>query len=220
MLNVLVTGGKGFLGKHVVAALRNRTDHSVTVFDRDGWTGARRPEWDGIIHLAALPRVSDCEADPMECIRSNVLLTTQMLQERFQWFVMASTMTGPVNYYGISKRICETLAEYECRKKGVALRILRFANITGQGENQSKLMPRAVEYVRNGTPFTLNNGALPLEYVCLERAVNEIMVESVDCSYNNGSVVQPRKIVDGVIRNKTQLMNWARDVVYSDQKAA
>jgi nucleoside-diphosphate-sugar epimerase len=220
LINVLVTGGKGFLGKAVVAAIRARTDYCVTIFDRDGWTGARRPEWDGIIHLAALPRVSDCETDPQECMRSNVLLTAQMLQERFRWFVMASTMTGPVNYYGLSKRFSEELAQYECKKKQAALRVLRFGNITGEGENPNKLLARAVEHVKTGAPFTLNEGALPAEFVSLERAVNEVMVASVDCNYRIGTVHTAKKVVDGVIRNKTQLMNWARGVADSDKKAA
>ncbi len=148
-----------------------------------------------------------------------MLLTAQMLQERFKWFVLAGTVAQPVNYYGLSKHFAEEMVAYECKKREAGLRVLRFANITGLGENKAKLLSRAVEYVRTGTPFTINAGAFPAEYVCLDRAVNEVCVAAVDCE--NGLARQSAKrVVDGIIRNQKQLMEWARNVADSNAKAA
>lgn len=79
---VLVTGGRGFVGAHLVRALEARA-HEVGVFDlRDGAdvcdSGAVRSRLFGVhtvVHLAAWADLYEARRDPIEAVRVNVLGT-------------------------------------------------------------------------------------------------------------------------------------------------
>ena len=98
-MKVLVTGGSGFIGSHVVDALLARGDQPVIldlapsphhaptsvpavlgdIADRDTtWRAARG--CDAIIHLAAVADVSDVVADPVRADRFNVHGTQMILE--------------------------------------------------------------------------------------------------------------------------------------------
>lgn len=221
MRNVLVTGGKGFVGRHLVRRMiTGPIDYSVTVLDKDGFTGPRRDSWDGIVHLAALARVSDAEKDPELCMQSNMVLTAKILKESAGWIVFSSTCSPPNSVYGMSKQWCEQLLTHEAYKRRTGLRILRFTSVHGDGENPNKLLPMAISSVRNNTPFVLNEGALPVEYVSVKNVVDHIMVAMSDLHHLPGSIKAPKKLCDGVIKTKKQLLEWAENVVHPDAQPA
>lgn len=221
MLNVLVTGGKGFVGKHLVRAMRSSAvGYSITVLDKDGYTGEQRDEWDGIVHLAALSRVSDAEKDPALCMDSNLVLTAALLKQRAKWMVLASTCSPPTSVYGMSKLWCEQLCTHEANKSGMALRILRFTSIHGEGENKEKLLPMAIAAVRGNLPFSLSESALPLEYVGIWRVVNEILEAMLHADLHPGSIYPPKKLCDGTLKTRQELMEFARNVVHSNPQPA
>lgn len=98
MKDVLVTGGAGFVGGHLVRALVNR-GYTVTVFD-DLSTGAERnvpkvvslyvndisqplpelPAFDTCFHLAAVSRIGASFADRDRCHEVNVIGTGRVLE--------------------------------------------------------------------------------------------------------------------------------------------
>jgi UDP-glucose 4-epimerase len=95
---VLVTGAGGFIGSHVVDALvdsgrrvtaldfpgvrMHRTDvrfTPATIDDVDALTAAFRGQ-DAVFHLAAVSNVNHAFADPVACVRTNVLGTANVLE--------------------------------------------------------------------------------------------------------------------------------------------
>ncbi|MFY9914750.1 MAG: NAD(P)-dependent oxidoreductase [Nocardioidaceae bacterium] len=117
-LRVLVTGGSGFIGRHVVSELRNR-GHLVTVADRvefpdpevatvsgdlcrdDIRERAVTPGTDAIVHLAAETSVLGSIEQPALVHRTNVEMTAALLELARECnvgaFVFASTnaVVGP-----------------------------------------------------------------------------------------------------------------------------
>lgn len=117
---VVVTGGSGFIGSHVVAALcaggaqvvsvdrrpapafrcHPEGDHAVTVVEGDLRTDgivaeAVAPGTTGIVHLAAQTQVLRSVQDPQGTFENNVLVTHHLLERARQLevtsFVLAST---------------------------------------------------------------------------------------------------------------------------------
>lgn len=127
--NVLVTGGAGFLGSHLVPRLLEKS-HSVTVFDNlstgklQNLTGVLdHPKFmfkrgdiidkpvpkevfdriDTIIHLAALIDISASVADPSQNLEINVNGTFNMLQAAIKHKVKKFVFASSTAVYGDAK---------------------------------------------------------------------------------------------------------------------
>src|SRR5688572_28680491 len=102
MTSVLITGGAGFIGRHLVRYLLRETDWDLTIMDRLGegsnltelaparmsfwWhdlkarIGEAGTTWRYIIHLAAGSHVDRSIKDPEGFVQDNVLGTCNLLQ--------------------------------------------------------------------------------------------------------------------------------------------
>lgn len=114
----LVTGGAGYVGSHVVAAMLDRGDEVVVIDNlRQGHREAvlaparlvvadladaealdrvlADGPWDGVVHLAALSLVGESMREPMRYLRENALagiaLIEACLRHRVSRFVLSST---------------------------------------------------------------------------------------------------------------------------------
>ena len=169
-LRIMVTGGAGFLGSHVVDALC-AAGHAVTVFDImpsrylgvgmnmingdilnfDAVKKAMKGH-DVIFHLAALANLDEASEKPLETMNINVMGTVNVLEAAKQCQVnrvlFGSTIyvysrTG--SFYRVSKQACELLFEAYSERYGLAYTILRFGTLYGPRANQNNSVYRLLQ---------------------------------------------------------------------------
>ena len=196
MAKILVTGSNGFIGKHLCKALA--TDHEVVPYDI-GKTFVKGP-FDGIIHLAAISRVSEAEKDPVACLQANLILTATLLASEPKWFIFASTFEKPTNVYGFSKRAAEDYIKLRASK----YIIYRLSNVYGPGMAQDKLLPR----LARGDVGKIDDGVLPFEHIPVS-VVCEMIRLSIqkfeDSSFNSFTM----KLATGIARSPEELLSVA-----------
>ena len=155
---VLITGHKGFLGRHVTRAVEARGCK---------WLGMDIDDLipdepiDGIIHLAAVNGVSACDLRPVDAVETNVLMTAQMLmwaRTRDAWFVHVGSQEARDNIYGITKRAATDYAKAFSRLTHVPVSFVEPCTMFGKGMNEGTFLER----VRLGEEFKAVYGSLTL----------------------------------------------------------
>lgn len=165
---ILVTGANGFIGKKLVMALRARGDLVGVMDIGHDEVG----DWDGIIHLAAVSRRSVGDRDPLDCLRANVMLTAEIIQNRsFDWLILAGTQELPSSVYGLSKRFAEDYCSIMAPIRGFRWKSVRFPVVYGPGDNDEKLIPR----IRGGGE--LREGVLPITAMHVYDVIDEIIAQ-------------------------------------------
>lgn len=165
---VVVPGGRGFLGRHVVALLE-RLGAVVTVPPRDLRdlpVALRACEGqEVVIDLAAESGgVHYQEARAFDVLRNNALLSSQILEAArlcgVGRVVVASSATvyapdapvptpedaplAPANTYGFAKVVVERLAREAFRQHGLATAVARLSNMYGPGDHEDPSRATAI----------------------------------------------------------------------------
>ncbi len=154
-MKVLVTGGCGFIGYHLVSRLVKKGNLVTVVDDLSIKNPKFVPEanyrilplskiekvydsFDVIYHLAAISSISDSFKRPIKTIETNITGTAILLEkaaEEGSKFIFASTCAVyslDKSYYSSTKSYGEEL----CRQANVELTVFRFCNVYGPGDNK------------------------------------------------------------------------------------
>ena len=179
---ILVTGGTGSIGSEIVNQVLSHDINKVLVLSRDEtkqfmlkklirddrletFVGDVRDyrsvqrifdkfDIDIVYHVAAMKHVVVCEDFPMECVKTNVSGTQNVVDLALQYnvpkMITVSTdkSTQPVNAMGASKFIAETItlnANYSC---------VRFGNVAN---SRGSVIPVFIENILNRKPITITN---------------------------------------------------------------
>jgi len=144
-MNILVTGGLGYIGSHTVVALQ-REGYDVTVLDNlsnsnediyypiNKLTGKRfelitcsfqdfgsYDVFDCIIHFAAYKDVNESISNPLKYYRNNVEGVANMSHCPNIIFSSSCAAENPISPYGHSKAMCEQIVK-DCFKNSTILR--------------------------------------------------------------------------------------------------
>lgn len=183
--HVLVTGGLGFIGGHLVDALIARGD-TVTVIDWRPGSGCRGDirdpralhgieGVDAIVHLAALAGVRPSIADPFEYDSINVGGTIQILEYAkrtgVKQFVFASSSSvygdaglfpcgeidacKPISPYGVTKLAGEHLCRVYAELHGIRCQALRFFTVYGPRQRTDLAIHTFATRILAGLPIPL-----------------------------------------------------------------
>ena len=154
MKKILVTGCKGYIGKHLIKMLANYPyevygiDNIPSSYDERfarldiiydvneaSWLLSDIPtEFDTIIHLAAMVKVNESVEKPLLYYDTNVNGTVNLLQRlEFQNFLFASTGAAEScgSPYAVSKRATEDIVAEYCTKMKRNFINYRFYNVVG-----------------------------------------------------------------------------------------
>ena len=175
-MGVLVLGGAGYIGSHMVDRLVETTDETVVVVDNlvTGHRGAvhpdakfyegdladkdfmrqvfqEHPEVDAVIHFAAFSLVAESVTDPLKYFDNNTVGMVKLLEVMNECgvknIVFSSTAATygipeelpikettpqrPINPYGESKLMMETIMKWADQAYGIKFVPLRYFNVAG-----------------------------------------------------------------------------------------
>lgn len=186
-MNILITGGAGYIGSHVAKLLLETTDHDVTILDNlstgrldtvntletvahlsnrgalrfyqtdlSDFTAIERifltDRYDAILHFAASIIVPESLSNPLKYYMNNTINTANLIRCSVQYkvasFIFSSTAavygepatalinettpTRPINPYGMSKLMSETiLQDAAAAHSDLRFVILRYFNVAG-----------------------------------------------------------------------------------------
>jgi len=177
-MKILVTGGNGFIGAHVVEALGKAGHASVVLGRRD--VGEIPPgavfaladirdyesvaesvsKVDGVIHLAAMVGSERSIRMPEAFVETNVLGAINVFDAcRFFKKPCLYASVGNVadpNLYAISKATAERLALMYNKEHGTRIIVARIFNTYGEGQRSGvvdRLVPSAVHSALQGKPI-------------------------------------------------------------------
>jgi len=184
---VLVTGGKGFIGRNLIAHLARRDDLRVFCYDLDNDETELRDQLaqaDIVFHLAGVNRPQSVA----EYQTGNADFTTRictLLREvgRTPKIVMSSSIQAELdNPYGVSKRRAEEALSSFARETGAAVSIYRLKNVFGKWcrPNYNSVVATFCHNIVYGLPISISDPAREIDLVYVDDVVERFVAELND----------------------------------------
>jgi UDP-glucose 4-epimerase len=213
-MNILITGGSGFLGSHIADAL-SKAEQKVVIFDKTP-SAFRKPNMEEIIgninngkqiftatkgidivfHLAALADINITWDNPYTTIAVNVLGTINVLEacrlNGVKKIIFASTLyadshTGGL--YRVSKHAGEMLIKTYYDYCGLKYTILRFGTLYGTRAKDNNSIRRLLkEAFLTGKIDYYGTGREVREYIHVKDAA-QICVKLLEDNYINKTLI-------------------------------
>ena len=180
-MKILVTGAKGFIGKNLIAELKNRGYQEIFEYDIDtdpslleGYT----KECEFVFHLAGINRPLNQE----EFMQGNYGFTSTLLDSLKQNrnnapIMLSSSIQAELdNPYGQSKRAGEELLFEYSQTQKVKVLVYRFPNVFGKWcrPNYNSVIATFCNNIACGLPITINDPNLELNLVYIDDVVAEL----------------------------------------------
>lgn len=180
-MKILVTGGNGFVGSHVVNNLLEK-GHKVTVFDRFGktpslWKNVQQyvgdikdteavfdaiSTHDAVIHLAGVLGTSETVTTPKESIDVNIQGAMNVYEalRRYKNPAVAITVGNYTwnNTYAITKYAAERFALMYNKEFGTKIAVVRGLNVYGERQKHApvrKVVPNFAIRALRGEPIEI-----------------------------------------------------------------
>ena len=210
MARLLVTGGAGFLGSHLVDALVAR-GHAVTVLDRQPsrWLpdGVRFLQadlgdvaalagavegCDAVYHLAGFADLNAAKTRPLDTVHANLLGTVHLLEAmraqgvmRFLFASTAYVYSREGGFYRCSKQACESYIEEYARTFGLRYTVIRYGSLYGPRADASNGVYRLLRTAMTEGRLAYSGAPDDLrEYIHVEDAAT-LSADLLDAAYEN-----------------------------------
>jgi UDP-2-acetamido-2,6-beta-L-arabino-hexul-4-ose reductase len=181
-MKILVTGAKGFIGKNLIAELKNRGFNNVYEYDKDTSpvlleVYCREAEF--IFHLAGVNRPKE-QAEFME---GNFGFTLTLLDTLKKYnntspIMLASSIHAELdNLYGKSKKAGENLLLSYSKETGAKVLVYRFPNVFGKWcrPNYNSAVATFCHNIAHNLPITVNDPNVLMTLVYIDDLVEELI---------------------------------------------
>lgn len=202
---ILVTGGSGFIGSHVVDELRDR-GYAVTIFDHYGkkphredvevFLGDTRDAvavteavavHDGVIHLAGVLGTQETINNPAPAVETNIMGGLNVFQACRQYgkpcVYIAVGNHWMNNSYSISKTTAERFALMFNKEHGTRIAVVRALNAYGPRQKAlpvKKIMPNFILPALRGEAIQIYGDGSQIMDMIYVKDVAAILVDALD----------------------------------------
>ena len=208
-MNIFIAGGTGTLGNELTRQLVD--SHNITIFSRDELkqqdmrrrypkaqfiignirsphdveSALTRTRPDVVFHVAALKQIDTCEANPDQCIETNILGTLTLARAcvadgvPHMAFSSSDKACLPINIYGQSKAVSERyLFQMNQIQHRTRFAVFRWGNVIG---SRGSAIPFFVECLRSGRPVPITHEDMTRFWIPISAAAR-FFFEHHDCS--------------------------------------
>ncbi len=221
-MRILITGGRGFLGRNLGAHLGTRAECAVTVIDQEESAEDLRRgllEADIIFHLAGVNRPKD----PTEFETGNAELTVEICrylrkQHRSPKIVFSSSIQAELsNPYGRSKARAEDALRQFARETGAPVRIYRLKNLFGKWcrPNYNSVTATFCHNIANGLSIAISDVNHEIELTYVDDVVAAIAgeIDSCDRTVEAGAGIPSCRIRLGELAGRIEAFHDMRNTI-------
>lgn len=181
-MKILVTGAKGFIGKNLIAELKNQNYTDIFEFDRDTnptLLDTYSKECDFVFHLAGVNRPKKQD----EFMEGNFGFTSTLLEllkkhNNKSPIVISSSIQATLNNpYGKSKKAGEDLMFSYSNETGVKVLVYRFPNVFGKWcrPNYNSAIATFCSNIACDLPIQVNDPSVIMNLVYIDDIVEELI---------------------------------------------
>ncbi len=246
--NILVTGGSGFLGSHLMETLvdsgfnvsnydlkesKYNIDGVNHIYgdlqDLDSLTNALK-DINYIYHLAAFSDLDKAKNDPIKTMNVNIIGTTNLLEAArinkvnkviFASSIYVNSRTG--SFYRVSKHSCELLLEEFFNSYKLNYTILRFGTIFGpRSDNSNSVYNYLLSALNNNFISAIGTGEEVREYIDVRDAAN-ICEKAILEEYDNDALIvtgNHRMKLNELLEMIKEILNNQVTIKYGEGKEA
>lgn len=234
---VLVIGGSGFLGSHLVDHL-NECGYDVTVFDnkKSPWIQNHQKIIIGdilnfnelrsavagkkfVFHLAGIADIGKADVNPKDTIISNIIGTTNVIEacckETVDRLMFASTIyvySQKGSFYRVSKQASELILENYHETLGLEYTILRYGSLYGPRSQDWNGFKRYIsQAVKENRIIYHGDGQEKREYIHVKDAA-KLTVQALEPRYSNRSLT----ITGSRVISSKELMIMIKEILGKD----
>lgn len=181
-MKILVTGAKGFVGKNLVAELKNRNYNEIYECDIET-TEEELEEYtkkcDFVFHLAGVNRPEKEE----EFMKGNFGFTSILLEKlkkhgnKCPILITSSIQAQLDNPYGKSKKAGEDLMFEYSKETGAKVYVYRLTNLFGKWcrPNYNSVVATFCNNIANGLEIKINDSSVKLNLAYIDDVLNELI---------------------------------------------
>lgn len=181
-MKILVTGAKGFIGKNLIAELKNQKFTDILEYDIESTLedlDIFSRECDFVFHLAGVNRPKE-QSDYLEGNFGFTSILLNKLKENNNKapIMLASSIQASLgNPYGVSKKAGEDLLFQYAKETGSKVLIYRFPNVFGKWcrPNYNSAVATFSHNIANNLPISVNDPNVTMNLIYIDDLVKELI---------------------------------------------